>query len=210
MVIVNYGMGNLHSVLKAIERLNYSAKISESKEDILNADKLLLPGVGHFGSGMKKLKELGYYDILNKKVLEDKTPILGICLGMQLFTRHSEEGDTEGFGWIDAETKRFEFSDDAHHKYRVPHIGWNTVDVAKKDNVLMTDILEKDENPAFYFVHSYFVECKNENDVLLKTEYGNRFVSGVHKGNIYGTQFHPEKSHSIGLNIIKNFIEKVN
>lgn len=209
MVIIDYGMGNLHSVLKAIERLSYSAKISENKDDILNAKKLLLPGVGHYASGMKRLKELGYYDILNKKVLEEKIPILGICLGMQLFTKRSEEGDTKGFGWVDAETKRFEFTG-AHHKYRVPHVGWNTVNVTKKGNPLMTDILEKDENPAFYFVHSYFVECKNENDVLLKTEYGKEFVSGINKGNIYGTQFHPEKSHSIGLKIIKNFIEKVN
>jgi imidazole glycerol-phosphate synthase subunit HisH len=201
IVIIDYGMGNLSSVLKAFKRQGVEVFVSSKIEDIERADKLVLPGVGNFKKGMENLKELEIIRALNKKVLEEKTPILGICLGMQLFTKHSEEGDSEGLGWIDAKTSRFNLGDG----FKVPHMGWNNIDV-KKDSNLFFDVGKEEE---FYFVHSFHVDCENEEDVLSKTEYGKNFVSAFEKDNIYGTQFHPEKSHGRGLKIIKNFVEKV-
>jgi len=135
-----------------------------------------------------------------KKVIEEKTPILGICLGMQLFTKFSEEGDAGGLGWIDARTIKFNLGD----KFRVPHMGWNNIKI-EKDNKIFSNLNKED---YFYFVHSFHVNCKNKEDILSITEYGKKFISAIQKENIIGVQFHPEKSHDAGLEILKNFAEE--
>lgn len=199
--IVDYGMGNLRSVQKTFQRLNINIQISGDLKIIAAAEKLVFPGVGHFANGMKKLEETGIKDILNKRVLEDKVPILGICLGMQLMTRYSEEGGVEGLGWIEAQTNRFIFNS---NKLKIPHMGWNRVQAEK--NTTMSQNINSDD--VFYFVHSYLVNCNDKNDILFKSIYGAEFDSGFEKENIVGVQFHPEKSYQSGMQLIKNFLLK--
>jgi glutamine amidotransferase len=201
IVIVDYGMGNLRSVQKLLIRLEAESKISLEPRDLENADKIILPGVGHFAKAMANLAERGFIDPLRDKVLQQKTPILGICLGMQLFSRRSEEGNVDGLGWIDAETVRFALKEGSDLK--IPHMGWNSVDVCK-ESPLVNGL---GENPLFYFVHSYHVVCRDPSDILTTTDYGIRFISSVQKENIFGTQFHPEKSHMDGIKIMKNFLD---
>jgi len=198
ILIIDYGMGNLRSVQKAFERIRVTAKISSNINDLLNAEKLLLPGVGHFESGIYNLQKRGLFDALNETVLGRKIPILGICLGMQLMTDFSEEGNVEGFGWIKAKTRKFAFETNG---LKIPHMGWNKLSI-KNNDALYRGI---DHDNFFYFVHSYFVTCENTNDILAETNYGNSFVSLFKKENIYGCQFHPEKSHDAGLQVLKNF-----
>ena len=201
ITVVDYGLGNLRSVEKAIQRLNFKAKITNNPDVLRKAKKIILPGVGHFSHGIGNIKGRGFFEILNELVLDKKIPILGICLGMQLMTEFSEEGNSKGFGWINAQTKKFSFNSD--NKLKIPHMGWNNVFI-KKASPLGKDI---NENDFFYFVHSYYVECQDEQDILFKTIYGVEFVSGFQKDNVFGVQFHPEKSHEAGLQIIKNFAE---
>jgi glutamine amidotransferase len=195
-------MGNLRSVQKAFQRLNCPVLISRNINDIENANKLVLPGVGHFVNGMNKLKDFNLIEILNYKVIEKKTPILGICLGMQLMTLFSEEGNIKGLGWINAETIKFKFPHIMNIKYyKIPHMGWNNIEI-KKTNIF-SSITNED---YFYFVHSYYVKCNNTEDVLFQTNYNIDFHSGFINRNVIGVQFHPEKSHSAGLKLINNFI----
>lgn len=192
-------MGNLRSIKKAFDSLEVESIISSNYIDILKADKLVLPGVGFFKQGMENIKSRGLVEPLNNAVLEKKIPILGICLGMQLLTNYSEEGDCQGLGWVDSNTKKFSFENGG---YKIPHIGWNNL-ITKKNSPLFNGI---NVDNYFYFVHSYFISCKNEEDILCETLYGHLFVSSFNKGNIYGTQFHPEKSHDAGLLLLKNFV----
>ncbi len=203
VIIVDYGMGNLHSVLKAFNRLRIEAAISSEPEDILSANKLILPGVGNFKRGMSNLIDRKLVAPLNTAVIEKQIPILGICLGMQLMTNYSQEGDEKGLGWFDAETLQFDFSDNLNQRLHIPHIGWNTIDIAM-ENLLFNNI---DDSPSFYFVHSYFVKCNAKDDIAATTEYGSTFVSAIAKNNIFATQFHPEKSHDYGLTLLKNFTD---
>jgi len=200
ITIINYQMGNIGSIAKKIKRIGFEPVISVGVDDIKTASKLILPGVGHFAKGVDNLKKMGLWDALNQTVLEKKTPILGICLGMQLMAKHSEEGNNEGLGWFDAEVKHFDIKE--KQQYKVPHTGWNTLKKIKP-NVLTEEINKNDE---FYFVHSYYLQCNNENDILTRTKYENQFVSGIQKENIYGVQFHPEKSHDVGERLLRNFI----
>ena len=200
IVIINYKLGNLRSVQKTFERINYQCEITCDLAKIEKADKLILPGVGNFKKGMENLRELDMIDILTRKVIKEKTPILGICLGMQLMTKFSEEGNVEGLGWINANTYRFK-NDIKDTKHKIPHMGWNTINMTK-DSLIITN---KITNSFFYFVHSYFVMCNNRSDILSTTEYNIEFVSAIENGNIFGTQFHPEKSHKQGVLILKNF-----
>ena len=207
LVIVDYKMGNLHSVKKKLDRLKVDALISSDPATILNASKLILPGVGHFGNAMKNLKELNLLDALNEAVLVKKTPILGICLGMQLMAKSSEEvaehgawNMEQGLGWFDAEVVKFTFEDTL--RFKVPHTGWNTISI-EKESLLMKAIPVDSE---FYFVHSYYMKANDPNDVLNYTEYGSPFASAISKGNIHGFQYHPEKSHDVGLQLLKNFL----
>ncbi|WP_084439930.1 imidazole glycerol phosphate synthase subunit HisH [Dyadobacter alkalitolerans] len=199
-VIIDYGMGNLRSVLRKCERVGKSVTVSGNPEVIALADKLILPGVGHFANGVKNLEASGIWDVLNQKVLVEKTPILGICLGMQLMARFSEEGNVAGLGWFDAEVMRFNMLHKLKHK--VPHMGWNSL-THRKDSLLL------DQLPAemmFYFVHSYHVVCARQEDILTTTDYEHTFTSAIQKGHIYGTQFHPEKSHDSGEQLLANFL----
>ncbi|KAA3607011.1 MAG: imidazole glycerol phosphate synthase subunit HisH [Calditrichaeota bacterium] len=204
IVIIDYGIGNLRSIQSKFERFKINALISSNIDDIKNATKLILPGVGSFQNGMKNLKEYGLLDILNQRVLEDKTPILGICLGMQLMAKGSEEGDAEGLGWFDAETVKFKFGSE-NSNLKIPHMGWNEVKFTKESKLCVGI----ETNLDFYFVHSYHVKCNVDSDNLAMTDYGYEFTSMIQKDNIYGAQFHPEKSHKHGVTIFKNFVENI-
>jgi glutamine amidotransferase len=202
IVIVDYGMGNLRSVLFKLQKYKIEAVISSEPEDILKAGKIILPGVGHFSAAMKNLKERGLQDALNESVLKNKIPVMGICLGVQLFTRYSEEGGVPGLGWINACVRHFNFEDEAG-KLPVPNVGWLKADPVRKCPFWP----EKLRGGRFYFTHSYYVSCENEEDILAFSTYGNKFVSAVWKDNIFGTQFHPEKSHRDGFELVKSFAE---
>lgn len=200
IIIIDYGMGNLRSVQKKLLRVGANVEISSDPILIAKADKLILPGVGHFANGIKKLHEYQIWDVLNNQVLIQKNPILGICLGMQLMAKHSEEGDVEGLGWFDADIVKFTVQD--RRKYKVPHMGWNNA-IIKKKSKLFRGISKE---AMFYFVHSYHIICNEKEDILTNTEYEDVFSSSIQKDHIYGTQFHPEKSHDWGEQIFKNFV----
>lgn len=203
IVIIDYGMGNLGSVLKSFKKVCDNVIISSSKEEVERAKKLVLPGVGHFSKGMKNLKDLDLLDLLYERVVINRVPILGICLGMQLFSKFSYEGKVEGLGWLDAEVVRFNVEDKL--RFKVPHMGWNSIKI-EKENILLDGILQSE---LFYFVHTYHIKCFDNKDILANTNYSYGFTSVIQKDNIYGTQFHPEKSHGKGLKIIKNFVQKI-
>jgi glutamine amidotransferase len=201
-VIIDYGLGNLFSVKGAIEKLGFKAKISSNIKDFEKADKLILPGVGAFSDGMKNLKELGLIEPLTKLVMEKNKPILGICLGCQLMGKDSYEfGHHKGLGWIDGSVIKFELND---KELRIPHVGWDEL-IQCKDSILFKDI---PQNALFYYTHSFHIRCNNKDDVIGECDYGGLFTSAFQHKNIYGTQFHPEKSQLHGLNLLKNFLEK--
>ncbi len=208
IVIVDYGMGNLGSILNMLRRIGSEARISSKVEDIEKAGKLILPGVGAFDHGMEKICGLGLQPVLNERVIVRKTPVLGICLGMQLLTRKSEEGRLPGLGWLDAETVRFRFSN-GFSGMRIPHMGWNTIRVERPNPLLAGLEAGMGGEPRFYFVHSYHLTCNQREDCLAVTPYGYDFASIVQRENIYGTQFHPEKSHRYGMKILENFVSRV-
>lgn len=199
LTIIDFKMGNLHSVYKAFDRIGCEAVISDDPATINMATKIIIPGVGHFKRGMENLKSQGLVDILDQKVLVEKVPVLGICLGMQLMTQFSEEGDVAGLGWVNARVRKFDSSKLSGLK--VPHMGWNEIKVLKNSSILSYSIIQN----SYYFVHSYFVDPLNNNDILAETNYGIDFCSAFEHENIIGVQFHPEKSHKTGLDILKNF-----
>ena len=199
ITIIDYGMGNLGSIHNMFKRIGAESEITNDLEIISKAKKLLLPGVGNFDKAVSIIESEGLKTLLDRKVLVDKTPILGICLGMQLLTNESEEGDLKGFSWIPSRTIKFKF--DNNH-YKIPHMGWNLVTSKCSDQL----IHGLPEEPKFYFVHSYYVKVEDENNSLLKTKYGGiEFDSAIHRDNIWGTQFHPEKSHKFGMKLLENF-----
>lgn len=198
IVVIDYGMGNIASILNMFKRIGErEVTLSGNAAVIEKADKILLPGVGSFDNGMKNLKVSGLLPVLNKKALVDKVPVLGICLGMQLLTRRSDEGVEPGLGWIDADTKKFSFDTS---DIKIPHMGWNYIRVQKE-----SPLLAKGASKKFYFVHSYYVSCDKQEDVLAVARYGIDFTCMVQKDNIYGAQFHPEKSHKFGMELLENF-----
>jgi glutamine amidotransferase len=199
IVVVDFGMGNLGTVSNKIKKIDNSVIISSNPEEIDRADKIMLPGIGSFKSGIENLRKRDLIEILNKKVLAEKTPILGICLGMQLFSAHSEEGDVSGLGWIDAVTVRF---NEADQSLRIPHMGWNTINI-KNPCSLLSGI---ENGSRFYFSHSYHVRCCNPDNIIATTTYGYEFCSVVNYKNIYGVQFHPERSHKRGFMLLSSFI----
>lgn len=200
ITIINYGLGNLGSIKNMFRKLNIESEITSDLETIKNASKLVLPGVGAFDKGMENLREMGLIEILNKKVLEEKTPILGICLGMQLFTKSSEEGQLPGLAYVDAKTIRFDASQMAK-RFPIPHMGWEYTHPLSNSKIM--DGMHED--PKFYFVHSYFVQCENEKDAVLEANYMHPFHAAFEKDNIVGVQFHPEKSHKYGMKLLENF-----
>jgi len=199
ITIINYGMGNLGSVQNMFKRIGVPSEITSEISKIEKAQKLLLPGVGAFGAAMQRIEESGLRNILDKKVLEEKIPVLGICLGMQLLTRSSEEASLHGLGWIPAQTLKFNFPGDSSLK--VPHMGWNIVHPIKASR--LTENFS--DETRFYFVHSYYVKADHIEDVLSTTHHGIDFHSIIQHENIYGAQFHPEKSHKFGMRLLENF-----
>lgn len=201
IAIVDYGMGNIASIKNMLHKVGEKeAVISGSPEEISRADKIILPGVGAFDMGMKMLRDSKIIDTLNSHVRAGK-PILGICLGMQLLGKGSDEGKQAGLGYIDFYCKRIEPNE---ARLLVPHMGWEYVTVENKKSLLIQNL---PEDPRFYFVHSYHAVCKNKDDILISCNYGGTLVAAVQHENVYGTQFHPEKSHKFGLQIMKNFVE---
>ncbi|WP_457681323.1 imidazole glycerol phosphate synthase subunit HisH [Thermovibrio sp.] len=202
IVVVDYGMGNLRSVSKAVEHAGGEVKVSSDPKDLKEAKGIILPGVGAFKDAVKNLKELSLWEALIKEVEKGK-PLLGICLGLQLlFEKSYEFGESEGFGFIEGEVVKFELP----KGYKIPHMGWNQI-YKKKESELLKGIKEGE---FFYFVHSYFVKPSQKEAVLTETDYGTEFTSSVEKENVFGVQFHPEKSQRAGLKLLKNFIRIVN
>ena len=197
IAIIDYDMGNVGSIKNMLEHLGLEAIITGDKYEILNASHIIIPGVGSFDQGMQNLIDRGLDKVIKEAALNLKKPILGICLGMQLLGMKSEEGHLPGLGLIDFEN--FRFRPEANLK--VPHMGWNLIKVNKLDPILE----DVDGSFRFYFVHSFYAKCKNDENILLTCDYGMEFSAAVHDKNIYGVQFHPEKSHHYGMKILKNF-----
>ena len=198
IVIINYEMGNIASVQNALNKIGKESIISNDYNEINSATHLILPGVGAFGDGMKKLETLGLVDILRTKIMVDKTPLLGICLGMQLLAEKSyEKGEHEGLGIIKGKVMGFLGNDE-----RIPHVGWNNIKV-EKDSILLKGI----EDLCFYFVHSYYFACENNQDIASSCQYERTFTSHIENQNIFATQFHPEKSQASGLQLLSNFCQ---
>ena len=201
ITIVDYGMGNLGSIKNMFKYIGVETTIESDVDKIKNASKILLPGVGSFDTAMKKINESDLKEVLNEKALKEQVPVLGICLGMQLLTNSSEEGSLAGLGWIEAQT--MSFKDRIDKNCRVPHMGWNLVN--NSNDSLLTKDFDNFDEVIFYFVHSYFVKVKDEKNSILKTNYGVEFDSAIQKDNIFGAQFHPEKSHKFGMKLFENF-----
>lgn len=202
IAIIDTGIVNVGSVRNMLMYIGASEPvITSDKEVIEKATKLILPGIGHFDEAVKSLHQLEIFDILNQKVVEQKTPILGICLGMQLLSTKSEEGKLNGFGWIDAETIRFDFPNQTQ-PIRLPHMGWNTLNIKKENSILQSSYQEA----RYYFVHTYHVRCNYEENIMATATYGIEFHAAICKDNVMGTQFHPEKSHKYGMEIFKKFL----
>lgn len=198
-IVLDYGLGNIRSLVYKINKCGINIQLSNERKEIQSASRMILPGVGNFAKGIDNIKSLGIINLLKERIA-DGMEVLGICLGMQLLTNFSEEGECEGLGVIDAEVVKFR--NDGNSVFRVPHVGWNNI-IMKKNSRLFREI---DLDKKFYFSHSYFVKCKNEGDVVANTDYIIKFDSAFSKNNIHGVQFHPEKSHLNGFNIIKNFL----
>ncbi|MBP9098251.1 MAG: imidazole glycerol phosphate synthase subunit HisH [Ferruginibacter sp.] len=203
VAIIDYGVGNLNSIKNMLKKIGVDSVITSVSAEIECADKLILPGVGSFEYGMKKLRDSAFFDILQQKVLQNKTPILGVCLGAQLLLKGSEEGQpVPGLGWIEGKALRFD-QDKMADNYKVPHMGWNELQV-KKESRLFTDMYN---NQRYYFVHAYHMACYHEADILAESNYSYNFVAAVEKENVLGVQFHPEKSHKFGMKLYENFIK---
>jgi imidazole glycerol-phosphate synthase subunit HisH len=205
IAIIDYGMGNIGSIANMIKKVGFQSKVAQSEKDLEGADKVILPGVGAFDTAIQQLKALHLYDALNEFALVKKKPVLGICLGMQLICNRSEEGVLPGFGWIDADVKKFNFSNTTGgEKLKIPHIGWNVVKPVDEDFVLFKN---HDDEMRFYFVHSYAAQCNDPEQSKGKTVFGYEYDSVIGKNNIMGMQCHPEKSHKFGMKVYKNFCE---
>lgn len=201
IAIVDYRVGNVGSIANMIVRVGGKALVTSDSAELRRADKLILPGVGHFDRGMMSLEEMGLIPTLNDLVLNCRVPVLGICLGMQLMCRSSEEGQASGLSWLDASVHKFDTT--RYPSLKVPHMGWNTVSPARESYLLD---MKPPEPQRFYFVHSYHVECHQQEDVLATTSYGHAFCSVFMHENIIGVQFHPEKSHAFGMELFRRFL----
>ena len=197
--IVDYGSGNIRAIGNIYDRANIQYQVVTTAEELLKATKIILPGVGAFDETMVKLKESGLKEVLDQKVLKELTPVLGICVGMQIMANSSDEGNESGLGWIPGRVKLFDTR--LLQKPKIPHLGWNSVDIVKYTGLLKG----VDHEQGFYFIHSYYYEVDDSTHTMTKTFYGNNFTSSINKGNIYGTQFHPEKSHANGMRVLTNF-----
>lgn len=201
ITLVNYGLGNIQAFANIYKRLNIAVTVANTADQLAPAEKIVLPGVGAFDWAMTRLNASGMRDCLDDLVANKKRPVLGICVGMQMMARCSDEGRLPGLGWIDAEVKRFDETSFVQ-KTHLPHMGWNDVVPHRFDC-----IFKSMEAPRFYFLHSYYLQPHNPEDVLATTDYNGSFTSSIRSRNVFGTQFHPEKSHHWGVQLLKNFAE---
>ncbi len=198
--IISYGLGNIKAIQNVYQKLSHPVKVIKSVDDLIGVNKLILPGVGAFDYAMEKFNSSGLKDEIIKLVLKDEVPILGICVGAQMLCSSSDEGNLSGLNWIDASVKRFQNKDEKG-KLQLPHMGWNDV-----KSVNRSKLFEGMHDEArFYFLHSYYIDCIKKNQVIATSEYPNSFVCSVNNKNIYGVQFHPEKSHQFGVKLLDNF-----
>jgi imidazole glycerol-phosphate synthase subunit HisH len=202
VTIVDYGSGNINAITNIYEFLNIPFSVASKPVELENAKKIILPGVGSFDYCMNKLNNSGLKEVLNRKVIENKTPVLGICIGLHIMASGSEEGNLSGLGWIDGYVKKIDESK-LVLKPKLPHMGWNSI-LVKSAPTLFKGI---NNEHGFYFIHSYYIELLNDEDIMTITNYETDFVSGINKSNIYAVQFHPEKSHSNGMKLLQNFSE---
>jgi glutamine amidotransferase len=202
VTIIDYGVGNIFAFQNVCKRLNISSRIAKCVEDLQEVDKLILPGVGHFDYAMSQLNNSGMRERIDELVLLENKPVIGICVGMQMMAKKSDEGTLDGLGWIDANVKKFDEST-IEQQTKLPHMGWN--DVKPNGNQPLFKGLEQES--VFYFLHSFYFKCNDQKNIISTTDYGINFASSVNKDNIYGIQFHPEKSHSFGERLLENFIK---
>jgi len=200
IAIVDYGLGNIAAFASVYNKANIKVSVARTAGDLNGASKLILPGVGHFDHAMRLLQQSGMRDTLDDMVIRDKVPVIGVCVGMQILARSSEEGELPGLGWIDADVRAFK-SRDVASSMSVPHMGWNDVRPLSPNRLF--DELQSEAR--FYFLHSYYMSCNRQEDVLAICNYGADFTCAVQCSNIYGVQFHPEKSHSFGNRLLRNF-----
>jgi glutamine amidotransferase len=200
IAIIDYGSGNIQAIANIYKRLGVAHSVASTADHIKGAARYLLPGVGAFDRCMQELNKSGMREALDRAVLMDRKPILGICVGMQILARSSEEGREKGLGWINGDVKRFDPAT-FHQATRLPHMGWNTT-TPVQTSPLFEGV---DLSTGYYFLHSYYFVCDRRDNVLAETEYGSRFAAAVHANNVFGVQFHPEKSHQAGIQLLKNF-----
>lgn len=200
ITIIDYGVGNINAFVNVYKRVDVPVKIAKTAADLEGAEKLILPGVGHFDHAMNQLNNSGMREKLDDLVLNQKIPVIGICVGMQMMANNSDEGEVEGLKWIDATVKKFDETK-IHQVTRLPHMGWNDVKPVK--DISLFQGLEKES--IFYFLHTYYFHCNQAQDILAVSEYGGEFASAAHHDNIFGIQFHPEKSHHYGEILLHNF-----
>jgi glutamine amidotransferase len=198
--IINYGLGNIKAFENIFRRLNIPVVILSDKSQFQDVNKLILPGVGAFDHAMKTFSDSGMRDIIEKKVLDEKVPVIGVCVGMQMLANSSEEGKLPGLGWIDGIVKKFDISK-IQFTTHLPHMGWNDIHVTKEKKIFN----DFPANPKFYFLHSYYFHANKPEDCIATSNYGISFTAAVNNNNIYGVQFHPEKSHTFGVKLLENF-----
>ena len=200
VAILDYGIGNINSIFNMFKKIGAQAVITSDPDRIQQCDKLILPGVGHFDYCMQQLRKAPFYELMQEKVLNEKVPVLGVCVGCQMLMESSEEGSETGLGWIKGKVIRFKTAD-IDPPLKVPHMAWTDVHV-KNNNKLYNDIAD----PRFYFVHSFHLSCDNQSVVSATANYGYEFTASVQQENITGVQFHPEKSHKFGMKLYGNFV----
>jgi glutamine amidotransferase len=202
IAVLDYGVGNIGSIMNMLKKIGAQGQIANHPDTLDKADKMILPGVGSFDNGMELLEKNNFDEAIKQNVLIKGKPILGICLGMQLLGRKSEEGNKQGLSLLPFDNIKFQFNDNS---LKLPHMGWNYVNICNSNSSLVRGILDKQR---YYFVHTYHAVCDNKEDVLMESQYGYYFTAAVQHDNIYGTQFHPEKSHSYGMNLLSNFVKE--